>query len=109
MKRIILLALSIALAGTFAIAQAHDDTHVPHCDHCETVDGVCCCGGTVDGCTEDCNSCDECDCSCEGEGCTDCEENCTCDTDDCSCIDCSSEEDDDDEEEQETHHCGGCH
>ena len=104
MKRIILVALSIAIAGTFAIVQAHEDTLVPDCGNCETVDGECCCGGTVDGCTEDCDSCGECDC--EGEGSTDCEEECTCEEecDDCSCDDCSSEED-----EEEVHHCGGCH
>ncbi len=90
MKRIILVALSITIAGTFAMVQAHEDTLVPDCDHCETVDGECCCDGTVDGCTEDCSTCDECDC----------EEDCTCDTD-CSCDDCSSEE--------EIHHCGECH
>ncbi|NOQ22043.1 MAG: hypothetical protein GQ565_05255 [Candidatus Aegiribacteria sp.] len=106
MKRIILVALSIAIAGTFAIVQAHEDTLVPDCDNCETVDGECCCGGTVDGCTEDCDSCDSCDCECK-EDCTcdtECScDDCTCDTecDDCSCDDCSSEE--------EVHHCDGCH
>jgi len=105
MKRIILVALSIALAGTFAIVQAQEDTSVHDCDHCETVDEDCSCGGTVDGCTEDCDSCDECDCDCEGD-CT-CDTDCSCDdcTCDTECDDCTCEEDD----EEELHHCGGCH
>ncbi len=96
MKRIILVALSIAIAGTFAIAQAQEDASAPDCDHYETAEGECCCDGTVDGCTEDCDSCEERDC--------DCEEDCTCDTD-CSCDDCTCEEDD----EEEVHRCGDCH
>ena len=103
MKRIAFIVLSIAVAGTFAIAQAHDHTITPDSDSCETVDGECCCSGTVDGCEEDCSTCESCDCDCED--CTDCEEECTCDTacDDCVCDDCSSEE------EEEFLHCGGCH
>ncbi len=104
--RTILIVLCLAAAGTFAIVQAQEDT-LPDCDHCETVDGECCCGGTVDGCTEDCNSCDECDCGSECEDCTGCEEECTCETEceGCSCDDCSSEE----EIDEEVRHCGGCH
>ena len=104
MKRILLVALSIAVAGTLVTAQALEDTTVPDCDHCETVDDECSCDGTVGGCTEDCSTCDSCECECEG--CTDCEEECTCDAacDDCSCDDCSYEE-----EEEEIYHCGGCH
>ena len=106
MKRIILVALSIAAAGTFFTAQALEDTLVPDCDHCETEDGECCCGGTVDGCTEDCDSCDSCDCDSECGDCTGCEESDSdcedCTGSDCTCNDCNSEE------EEEVHHCGGC-
>ncbi|MCK4806785.1 MAG: hypothetical protein KAT09_04020 [Candidatus Aegiribacteria sp.] len=106
MKRTILIVLCLAAAGTFAIAQAQEDTVTPDCGNFETVDGECCCGGTVDGCTEDCDSCDECDCGSECEDCTGCEE-----TDsgykDCTGCDCGC--DDSTSEEEEIHHCGGCH
>ena len=106
MKRIILVALSIALAGTFAIVQAQEDTSVHDCDHCETVDEDCSCGGIVDGCTEDCDSCDEHD---DSAG---CEEECNCET---ACDDCTCEEEEEEEEEEvvvveeEVQHCGECH
>ncbi|MEN8209177.1 MAG: hypothetical protein ABFR50_07995 [Candidatus Fermentibacteria bacterium] len=103
MKRIILLALSIVVVGTFAIAQAQEDTSVHDCDNCETVDEECSCGGTVDGCTDNCDTCDEHDdtAGCEDEEC-DCETPC----DDCTCDDSSSEE----VVEEEIQHCGGgCH
>lgn len=105
MKRILLIVLSITLAGTLAIAQAQEDTNTTNC---ESVDGECCCGGTVDGCTGDCDDCDECDCDSGSGECTDCKEinpdckDCTgCDS---NCDDCTSEE-----VVEEVHHCGGCH
>jgi len=93
MKRTILIVLCLAAIGTFAIVQAEDNAQHPDCDNCETVDGECCCDGTVDGCKEDCSTCDDCDSEC-----VDCED---CTSDDCDCDDCSSEE--------EFHRCGGCH
>jgi hypothetical protein len=85
MKRTILIVLCLAAVGTFAIVQAEGGIEAPDC---ETVDGECCCGGTVDCCEEDCD-CDDCDSECED-----------CTGDDCDCDDCTSEE--------EFHHCGGC-
>ena len=105
MKRTILIVLCLAAIGTFAIVQAEDNAQHPDCDNCETVDGECCCDGTVDGCEEDCSTCDECDCDSECVDCEGCEEadsDCEdCTGDDCECDDCSSEE--------EFHHCRGCH
>ncbi len=108
MKRIILIVLSIAVAGTIAITHAHEDSHIPDCDHCETVDGECCCGGTTDGCMEDCDSCEECDCGGECDDCTDCDgtdSGCK----DCTGSDCGCHDSISDEDEEEVHHCDGCH
>lgn len=99
MKRTILIVLCLAALGTFAIVQAEENTQTPDC---ETVGGECCCDGTVDGCEEDCDVCDECDCDSDCEDCTG--DDCDCDDctgDDCDCDDCTSEE--------EFQHCGGCH
>lgn len=92
MKRKMLIVLCLAAIGTFAIVQAEENTKNPDCDNCETVDGECCCDGTVDGCKENCDVCDECDCDSEREDCT---------GNDCDCDDCDSEE--------EFRHCRGCH
>ncbi|MCK4504346.1 MAG: hypothetical protein KAW14_01915 [Candidatus Aegiribacteria sp.] len=105
MKRTILIVLCLAAVGTLALVQAEEDTEAPVCGHCETVDGECCCGGTVDCCEEDCdecNCCSECaDCTGDDCDCDDCDSECEdCTGDDCDCDDCTSEE--------EFHHCGGC-
>ncbi|MCD4848240.1 MAG: hypothetical protein K8R76_08625 [Candidatus Aegiribacteria sp.] len=94
MKRTILIVLCLAAIGTFAIVQAEENTQNPDCENCETVDGECCCDGTVDGCEEDCNECD-----CDSN---DCDSECDdCTGGDCDCDDCDSEE--------EFRHCRGCH
>lgn len=96
MKRTILIVLYLAATGTFAIVQAEENIEIPDCCNCETLDEECCCGGSVDGCEEDCSGCDESDCGSE------CEDSEICDSD---CDDCTSEE----EKEEEFQHCGGCH
>ncbi|MCD4775690.1 MAG: hypothetical protein K8S15_06505 [Candidatus Aegiribacteria sp.] len=105
MKRTILIVLCLASVGVFAIAHAQDDTNTSDCDNCISVDGTCCCDETVDGCTGDCDDCNECDCDSESEECTDCEKaNSDCD----DCTECDSNHNDCASEEAVVRHCGGC-
>jgi len=100
MKRILLIALCVATVGTLALVHAQEDEVVPH--SCNETDAECCCDGTIDGCTEDCDTCDECECESDSK-CDDC----TCSEESDSCeSDCST-----DEAIEETEHCGGggCH
>jgi hypothetical protein len=106
MKRMLIVMLSLAAAGSFAILQAHEDAATPHScggDCAATLEDGCCCGGSVDGCEGDCSSCDECGCDSE------CEEEC--DETACTCDECTHQDELDDEEEVEAEpvHCGGCH
>ena len=100
MKRTILTVLCLAAIGTFAIVQAQEDTDTTDCENCVTANETCCCGGTVEDCTGDCDDCDECDCDSESEECTDCED---CTEYDSNCDECTSEE------AVVVYHCGGCH
>jgi len=107
-KRILLIVLVLATAGMFMSLSAQEGAVAPDC----------CCGGETEGCTEDCDTCDECDCAedcgsqadcgCGGEtdGCTDDCDSC----DECVGTDgCGSDDEDDCGGGCGGHTGGGCH
>jgi hypothetical protein len=93
MKRLASVLVGIAVIGVVAVSLAsnHPDT-VPIGPPGSSLAADCCCGGTVDGCTGDCDDCeaddgydsDSCDCDADSCG-RDLDDICGCDSDDDGC------------------------
>ena len=98
MKRILLIMLVLVTAGMFMSISAQDGTVEPDC----------CCGGETEGCTEDCDTCDECDCTEDCGSGADC--GCEGDSDDCmdDCADCADCECSEETVPEPVSGCGGC-
>jgi len=101
------MLIGIAVVGLVAVSLAggRPDT-VPIERPGESDEADCCCGGTVDGCSDDCADCEAAG-ACGSDSC-DCEsDSCDCDSEaDCGC---GSHADADCSDDHLHAGCGGCH